>query len=283
MKNIFELYNECDGSICSTPANTLGVGNPVLPGENGEVGSEPLCGKCKKEKAKKKKIYIEPKLKESLLGNMEDNLNIGEIELEFIEWFADEQCSEYRSITRENVISELYKCISFEGKDTVVIDLDKNDKKVYTLEEIIIRDNYPPAGIKTIKCINVGQYGNVSLLTKKPDISSINFEIYSNKANSSPSDIYISCNKLPKNCCVKIGKIICDKLLVFDSHDSINEIEIDSQSIILDLNLSHCKKLADLTVDYTNIPELTIKSDFVKQLLHKHNVIPWSTELDIRQ
>lgn len=281
MKDIFELYNECDGSICSTPANTLGAGNPMLPGENGEAGSEPLCGKCKKEKAKKKKIYTEPKLKESLLGNMEDNLKIGEIELEFIEWFADEQCAEYRSTTRENVISELYKCVSFEGKDTVVIDLDKNDKKVFTLDEIIIRDNYPPAGIKTIKCINVGQYGTVTLITKKPDISSINFEIYSKKANSSLSDICILFNKLPKNCCVKIGKIICDKLLV-DYNDSISEIEIDSQSIILDLNLSHCTKLTDLTANYANISELTITSNFVKQLLHKHNVIPWSTELDIR-
>lgn len=283
MKNIFELYNECDGGgIYSTPANTLGMGNPMPP-TDGQLGSEPICAKCKKEKVKKKKSSEESKIKEGLLGDMENNLKIGEIELEFIEWFANEQCAEYRSITRENVISELYKCVSIEGKDTIIIDLNKNDKKLFTLEEIIIRDNYPPAGIKTIKCINVGQYGTVTILTKKPDISSINFEIYSNKANSSaPSDIYISCNKLPKNCCVKIGKIICNKLLVVDSHDSINEIEIDPQSIILDLNLSHCKKLTDLTVDYTNISELTIKSDFVKQLLHKRNVIPWSTELDIR-
>lgn len=283
MKSIIELYtNECDGGgIYSTPANTLGMGNPMPP-TDGQLGSEPICAKCKKEKAKKKKLYEEPKIKEGLLGDMENNLNVGEIESKFIEWFADEQCAEYRSATRKNIISELYKCVSFEGKDTIVIDLDKNDKKVFTLEEIIIRNNYPPAGIKNIKYINVGQYGTVAILTKKPDISSINFEVYSGKLYSSQSDIDISCSKLPKNCCLKIGRIICNRLLVFDSHDYISEIEIGPESIILDLNLSHCKKLTNLTANYANIPELTIKSDFVIQLLHKHNVIPWSTELDIR-
>jgi mRNA-degrading endonuclease RelE of RelBE toxin-antitoxin system len=85
MKYIFELYNECDGSICSTPANTLGMGNPMLPGENGEVGSEPICAKCKKEKVKKKKSSEDSKIKEGLLSDMEDNLKIGKNESEFIE------------------------------------------------------------------------------------------------------------------------------------------------------------------------------------------------------
>lgn len=278
MKDIFELYNECDGSICSTPTNTLGAGNPMLPGENGEVGSELLCGKCKKEKAKKKKIYIEPKLKESLLGNMEDNLKIGEIELEFINWFADEQCKEYKTTKKEEVVSELVKCVHIEGKDTAVIDLF-NNRGNYTLDEIIIHSNLPPANIKTIKVINVGR-GTVNILSKMSDLSMINFEIYSDEKRSC-ADIDFSFRKLPNNVVIKLGKIICNRLM-FIINSFVSEVEINKNSVILDLNLANCHKLTGLSVDYANVPYLSVRSEFIKQLLHKHNIIPWGTEIDIR-
>ena len=42
----------------ATPANTMGMGNPKMPTEDGEVGTEPLkTAKCKKEKVKKSKRY----------------------------------------------------------------------------------------------------------------------------------------------------------------------------------------------------------------------------------
>lgn len=52
MKHLIDYIEEC-GEGCSTPGNTMGMGNPMSPTE--EVpGSEPLCAKCKKEKKKKK-------------------------------------------------------------------------------------------------------------------------------------------------------------------------------------------------------------------------------------
>ena len=52
MKRLIDYIEEC-GEGCSTPGNTMGMGNPMLPTEEAP-GSEPLCGKCKKEKKKKK-------------------------------------------------------------------------------------------------------------------------------------------------------------------------------------------------------------------------------------
>ena len=79
MKDLFDIYtNECDGGLNATPLNTIGMGNPTPP-TDGQMGSEPMCGKCKKEKSKKKnKIHTEPEIKEGLLGDMEDNLTAGD-------------------------------------------------------------------------------------------------------------------------------------------------------------------------------------------------------------
>lgn len=53
MKDLYDIYE--DGVMAATPGNTMGMGNPTPP-TDGEVGSEPMCGKgkCKKEKKKKK-------------------------------------------------------------------------------------------------------------------------------------------------------------------------------------------------------------------------------------
>lgn len=65
MKHILDyIEEECAG--CATPGNTMGMGNPMPPSEEAP-GSEPLCGKCKKEKKKKK--VTESILDDDLDGN----------------------------------------------------------------------------------------------------------------------------------------------------------------------------------------------------------------------
>lgn len=54
------VSEECaDSTPANTTAkNTMGMGNPKMPTEDGEVGTEPLkTAKCKKEKVKKPKRY----------------------------------------------------------------------------------------------------------------------------------------------------------------------------------------------------------------------------------
>lgn len=49
------VAEECTNA---TPANTMGMGNPKMPTEDGEVGTEPLkTAKRKKEKVKRAKRY----------------------------------------------------------------------------------------------------------------------------------------------------------------------------------------------------------------------------------
>ena len=83
MKNIFDIYNECNAALYVNPSNTVGMGNP-MPATDTNCGSEPLC-KCKKEKTKKRNklknisdIFEEPKVSESILGDLEDNLKAGD-------------------------------------------------------------------------------------------------------------------------------------------------------------------------------------------------------------
>jgi len=52
------VAEECANA--STPANTMGMGNPKMPGEDGEAGTEPLAQK----KPKKKRSNYKKKLSE---------------------------------------------------------------------------------------------------------------------------------------------------------------------------------------------------------------------------
>jgi hypothetical protein len=52
MKSIIDILDEMESS---TPANTLGMGNPT-PATETTPGSEPVCPTCKKDKKKKKQV-----------------------------------------------------------------------------------------------------------------------------------------------------------------------------------------------------------------------------------
>jgi hypothetical protein len=71
MKTIYDIFTE---ECCNaTPANTAGMGNPMAPTDT-ECGTEPLVGKCKKEKNKKHKKTI----KEGILAGQDEVLKQGD-------------------------------------------------------------------------------------------------------------------------------------------------------------------------------------------------------------
>lgn len=59
---LVEVLDECAEATANkaTPANTMGMGNPKMPGEDGEIGTEPLAQK----KPKKKRSNHKKKLSE---------------------------------------------------------------------------------------------------------------------------------------------------------------------------------------------------------------------------
>lgn len=61
-----KLYKYLKEEIAATPGNTMGMGNPIPAGVNGNIGSEPIpTAKAKKQRKKKS-------IKESLLDDEED-------------------------------------------------------------------------------------------------------------------------------------------------------------------------------------------------------------------
>lgn len=82
MKHLIEYIKEC-GEGASTPSNTLGMGNPVLPTDS-EPGSEPFTdgstGKAVKQKTKRRKSV--KKVSESTFEAINDIRKLSEKELE---------------------------------------------------------------------------------------------------------------------------------------------------------------------------------------------------------
>lgn len=54
---LVEVLDECAEATANkaTPANTMGMGNPKMPTEDGEAGTEPLATSKPKAKSKKRK------------------------------------------------------------------------------------------------------------------------------------------------------------------------------------------------------------------------------------
>lgn len=79
MKNLIEYIEEC-GEGCATPSNTMGMGNPMPPGEPGSPGvpgtpgTEPIKTIAgpkqeKKETSKRKKKKVTESILDDDLGN----------------------------------------------------------------------------------------------------------------------------------------------------------------------------------------------------------------------
>ena len=62
MISLADYIRECEGGpataggIYSTPGNTMGMGNPVMPSDVGDIGSESVP--VKKRRKKRKKIIL---------------------------------------------------------------------------------------------------------------------------------------------------------------------------------------------------------------------------------
>ena len=98
MKDIFDLYE--DGGICATPANTMGMGNPMPAGVSADgIGSEPLVGKTAKAKKEKSKKEIKDRklsdANESILDDIDATIDAGSDLVKFIDWYVGQYEIQY--------------------------------------------------------------------------------------------------------------------------------------------------------------------------------------------
>jgi hypothetical protein len=273
--NIIDIYDimEC-GTTAATPATTVGMGNPMTPGDGGAcklgaAGSEPLTGKCKKSK---KKTYEEPSIKEGILSNMEDTITAGDDLMEIVKWWA-EQFGYGQYELDDSEIKLLSSRLSIENKNTLVVDC--KDIRLNIIDEFYIKDKLPK-NINNIKVINCNKTA-FNILTNVEDLSNISFEVYRDNGKIFASIVLKMKIKAGKT--LKLGKLTCDNLTI--DAPGIETLFIDKETTVLEYNLGTCGKLTDLYGNFGGATQIRIPKKMLKYYLCSQGYMSWGAEITI--
>ena len=270
MKNLYDIYED---GITVTPANTVGMGNPMLPTVE-EPGTEPLLSTAKLKKKKKQ-------VKEGILDDMEKTISNSGTLLEFAEWFVNSFLTEYPKYKddKDIFISDILNCITLEGKNTVVIDTSKAAE--IDADIMVICNNYKlPKDINCIKVYNMGGVRDFKIQSYITDLSNLNIEVYSDYGKYY-GRLYISVKTKPGDH-IKLNKIICDTLKI--SALKAESLTINNDSTILVLDFKDFRKLKELYYNFfgkCNIIGLIANSDLITWLMKSNGIIPWASQLKI--
>lgn len=279
MKNLYDIYE--DGSITSTPGNTVGMGNPMLPTAE-EPGTEPLVtAKCKKDKKKCKKI------KEGILDNIDDtidNLDNNDLAvLNFIDYLIANRYSKYiNPMWKDDELKQFYlQKISSDKKGTIIVDYtNKNYWEAAALSYIPITKDMPVNNIKIINC------GKDTIVVRPfiADISNFNIEIYAYKdKNINSGNLTISCES-QRFASIKLCTFKCNEFKVFGS--SIKQCEINKNTSGFDCNtfeLEYCPNLKEIKGSLLNITNIVLPANYVKKCLCNAGIISNSSRLSINK
>lgn len=277
MKNLYDIYE--DGAITSTPGNTVGMGNPMLPTAE-EPGTEPLVtAKCKKDKKKCKKI------KEGILDNIDntiDNLDNNDLAvLNFIDYLIANRDSKYiNTMWKDDELKQFYlQKISSDKKGTIIVDYtNKNYWEAAALSYIPITKDMPVNNIKIINC------GKDTVIVKPfiTDISNFNIEIYKDNRNIS-GRLTISYDN-SRFASIKLCTFKCDEVRLFGS--LVQQIEINKNTASSDCNtleLDYCPNLEEIKGSILNITNIVLPANYVKKCLCNAGIISNSSRLSINK
>ena len=273
MKNLYDLYEDGLSTIAATPANTIGMGNPMLPTTE-EPGTEPLTPTAK---PKKKKKHV----KEGILDNMDDVIDKGDKAIEFANWFIEQVCNELKKYAPEKdaLLSELYNMVTVD-KDIVIIDMSKNKGKTdFDFDIIVVYDKPIPSWVKTLKIINQGMWA-IKLYSYFTDLSSCNIEIYRDNGKSYGG--MSASFKSKDNDTIKFGNIVCDSLSI--NTRKATSLVLGQNSIILELDT---QSMHNLTAIYDNrslhnLQKLRTNKKYITNQLCQLGILPWGIDLYIK-
>ena len=280
MTTIYDIYTieEYDG-LCATPANTMGMGNPMLPIAD-EPGTEPLHPAVNvpdvKAKAKKKKKHKKDKdnhsVKEGILDDIDTSLVNGDKLVSIIEWYKTQRGYVHED-TDDSDIKLLMERLSFEGKDTLVIDCKGLVNEV--VDEFYIKDNLPN-GIKHIKVVNSkGTCFKVYSFTT--DLSNINFSIFEDNSRMYGDIIFHAKIRAGKD--LKIGDLLCCKFTV--NAPVIETLTIGNNSVALEIHLGMCSKLNELYGPTRDAQDYTVCKNFIRYQLAANGKFAWGATMNI--
>lgn len=283
MKNIIDFY-EC--GLNATPANTMGMGNPMPATEN-TPGSEPLTPskKCKKAKCKKEKID------EASLLDIEGTIAEGDDIVEFSHWLLNSVIygfeltgAKCRTADLEDALPKMATCILSPSKGVYVIDVNK-------MFEVGMAENWDrlhisekslkelPKKVKTIKIYNF-KYGSYQLSCYTHDISKINIEVYSDEGRSYGDLQVVFWSKI-KNKNVKLGKITCSNFRLGTYSSKIESVMLAKDSTMIEVDLSENENLTDIYGRFEHAMSVKFPRQVVARQLASAGIIPHGCELKI--
>jgi hypothetical protein len=275
MKNLYDIYEDGIGAITSTPANTVGMGNPMLPTAE-EPGTEPLTGVAGKCKCKKKKKQV----KEGILDDIEISIDKGDKAMEFINWYIDQTSKEMTSFKKyvtEEFISKLYGMVTVDN-DTVIIDMSNAKRSNLEFDLMVIYDTPIPSFIKTLKIYNQSKHP-FDIQSYFTDISNCNIEVYSDKGKMYGS---LSASfKTKDNDTIKFGNVTCDSLTVIGR--KATSLVLGQNSCILELDTHSMYNLTDIYDKHAlhNLQKIKATKKYIKHQLCQASILPWGIDLNI--
>lgn len=277
MVAIYDIYANIgdetiyENEIAATPANTTGMGNPMMPTDT-ECGSEPL-DTCKKDKKKKCKKHVEEGLLAGQDATLKDGDNIACI-LDYVSILAKSKRLERYD---ENEIKDVVNyCIKYNAlvcnkPGEIVCDYSnfekggREDRKSFAMayslafasSGIEIDTNLLTKSIKKITFKNfdtdvcLDLYGN-------NDLSSVDLEF---------PEGHLMIITMTDDAIVKLGKVNCNTLYVRDNRNRgihSKGISLKSGSKIQILDLSKCERLGSLIGKKLDIGSLILHQNFVE-------------------
>ena len=275
MKNIADIYNE-NAEIVATPANTMGMGNPI-PATETTHGTEPLV---RKRKNKKCKPCEEPAVKEGLLKGQNETLQVGDDVLEFVEWFVEQHVEEHKTIDKDAAMNATFTAVSFKGKDTVVIDVEQAYEgqiiNRYSPDVLIIKSKLWPKHIKKLIVINC-KYG-FAINSYVSDLSKLDIEVYKDDQHTY-GNIGAAFKMSTTGSDIKFGNIKCDCFKM--SNPKVTDITFGKDTVMLDVNLGGCDKLTFIYGRFGDAMSAKLPRHFVTSRLCESGLLPWGVDLRI--
>lgn len=300
MKNILDMtksitslidFYEC--GLNATPANTVGMGNPMPATEN-TPGSEPLVPtkKCKKAKCKKEKID-----EASILGDLEDTLKTGDDIVNAIFDLANHlaDCAkQYENVSyTEDEIMELTnyainnKAISTGKPGEIIYDSkgfdNIKDRKTsifvrelfYNFDAITINPKTFPKSIKKIIFKNFSIDCDIDLYGDN-DISNLDIIV--------EGDAALRVTVKESNNIVKLGKVICNEFIMSDNYiKNIKPVGVSfkSGSSIKNIDLGDCSHIESIEGSKLGVTYFSLNKNIVRHNLIKSGIASSKTKINL--
>ena len=239
MKNLIDYIEEC-GEGCATPGNTLGMGNPMIPGEPGspgipgEPGTEPIGSIGSKQEKKETSKRKKKKITESILDD-----NVGDkMDEQIIRNWIINQCGENAG-----------KAISFDKDGRIVFP--KGAWVRFSIDDKI------PEFIKIASCDEMTIRLNMNRDVVIPDgflpesIDDLEIDIYPEK----PSTLSFKTDSLTVS--------------EFTLRGSVSELILPKKFVCDNFNVSSVGVLASIK-NISKIKKANFSNEFGANLIRKH-------------